>query len=154
MSSSATIAPVEKELTVPLSPGEAFSLFTIGIARWWPLESHSVAGKEAVDVVFEAKAGGLIFERASNGAVHHWGNVLEVEADQRLLFTWYAGRDRSTEQQVEVTFTQSDQGCDVRLVHTGWEVLGERAAAVRAGYDTGWDLVLGECFGNEARAAG
>jgi hypothetical protein len=30
------------------------------------------------------------------------------------------------------------------LIHTGWEVRGERAGVDRGGYDTGWELVLAE----------
>jgi hypothetical protein len=35
-------------------------------------------------------------------------------------------------------------GTRVELVHSGWEAYGDDAAASRASYDTGWDIVLGK----------
>ena len=37
------------------------------------------------------------------------------------------------------------------LTHGGWHTYGDRAAAMRANYDKGWDFVLGERFAGTAR---
>jgi hypothetical protein len=43
---------------------------------------------------------------------------------------------------VELRFTDNGFGTRVELEHRGWEMLGERAAEVREGYNTGWVPVL------------
>ncbi len=142
-----TIAPVEKRLDVPIDAGAAYELFTTGIASWWPLDSHSVGGDSAANVVFEATAGGRIYEITDDGTEHDWGDVIDAEAGVRLVFSWFPGRDRSVAGTVEVSFTPQAGGCRIGLVHSGWELLGENAMQARAGYDTGWDYVLLERFG-------
>jgi len=47
---------------------------------------------------------------------------------------------------VEVTFAADGKGTRVTLVHSGWQKLGEKGAAARAGYGEGWTVVLGEAF--------
>ena len=149
---STTLAPVVKQLEVPISPAQAYDLFTEGIAGWWPLDSHRISD-QATSAVFETTVGGRIYEVTSDGTELDWGDVLEVEEGKRLLFKWFPGRDRSVAGTVELTFTPKGEGCLVDLVHTGWELLGEEAANARAGYDTGWDYVLGEKYGGAACAA-
>ena len=41
-----------------------------------------------------------------------------------------------------VVFDEVDGETRVRLVHRGWEALGERAARARADYEGGWVTVL------------
>lgn len=142
-----TYEPVVKTVKVPISPTAAFELFTAGIARWWPLETHSVEGDDAATCVFEAGVGGRIYEKAGDGTEHEWGRVLEWDPPARVLFSWYPSRDDSTAQKVEVTFLPVGTGTKVELVHSGWETLGEAAAAKRADYDTGWDLTLARFVG-------
>lgn len=59
-----------------------------------------------------------------------------------MVFSWLPGRDASTAQEVELSFTDNGFGTRVELEHRGWEMLGERAAEVREGYNTGWVPVL------------
>ena len=139
-----TYPPLIKNIEIPLPPAEAFELFTTGIARWWPLPTHSVAEDHATSCVFETKVGGRIYEIVDDGTEHEWGRVDEFEPPTRVTYDWYPGRDATTAQKVEVTFTESNGGTDVRLVHTGWETLGELAQEQRDNYDTGWDAVLGQ----------
>ena len=138
-----TQEPLVKTVEVPLDPGAAFELFTEGIARWWPLRTHSVGEDRAAAVVFESGVGGRIYETVDDGAEHEWGRVLEWDPPARVLYTWYPGRDETTAQKIEVTFIASGGGTQVQLVHTGWETLGDLAAAQRTNYDTGWDFTLG-----------
>jgi len=141
------IPPIVKSLSVSLTPAVAFRLFTEGIDRWWPRATHSVSLERTRQVVFEDRVGGAVYEVRDDGARFEWGRVLAWDPPQGVRFSWYPGRDEATRQQVDVHFAPEGTGTRVTLVHGGWETLGERGSEVRGGYDTGWDLVLGEGYG-------
>lgn len=138
------IPPLVKSVSVSLSVADAFHLFTGGYARWWPLLSHSVGEEHAQTCVLETGIGGRIYEIIDDGRQVEWGRVLVWEPPQRLVFSWYPGRQPDTAQQVEVTFQAQGERTMVQLTHTGWENLGVQAQAYRANYDGGWDIVLGK----------
>jgi hypothetical protein len=143
---------LRKEVRVALDPEAAFRLYTEGIATWWPLATHSVEEENAETVVFEPGVGGRIVERSRQGVEHHWGTVLEWEPFERFVHTWHPGRAEATGQVVEVRFVPDGTGTSVELVHTGWDALGGLASDRYAGYDAGWNYVLGERFAAAAAA--
>ena len=59
-----------------------------------------------------------------------------------MAFTWHPGEDAVDATSVEVAFVAADSGTVVTLTHVGWE-RHPGGVKMRAGYDTGWDLVLG-----------
>lgn len=136
------IEPVEKQIKVGLDKEAAFRLFTEGINKWWPLATHSVGEEKAETCVFESRVGGRIYETMKDGSQAEWGKVLVWEPFGKVVFTWYPGRTPDTAQEVTVTFREISHGTQVDLVHTGWEILGEKAQTGRLGYDFGWDFVL------------
>jgi uncharacterized protein YndB with AHSA1/START domain len=135
------IAPVVREVVVPASPANAFRRFTDQMETWWPRKTHSVHEEACDRVVFEPGVGGRIYEVSQNeDAV--WGTVVHWDPPRRVVFTWHPGREPSTAQEVEVTFEETSSGTRVRLVHRGWEALGEKASRVWAQYEKGWVGVL------------
>jgi uncharacterized protein YndB with AHSA1/START domain len=144
------LGPVKKSITVKKSPGEAFALFTEGIATWWPLSKYSVGLGDAQTCVFETREGGRIFERNTNGQTIPWGTVLAWEPPSRILFSWHPGYGANEATRVEVRFTAVPGGTRVNLVHTGWERLGARAKKTHDSYVTGWDHVFSERFAGAA----
>lgn len=134
---------VRKSVNVAIPPEDAFRRFTEEMAIWWPLDTHSVGQADAETVVFEAREGGRILERMSDGRTAEWGTVLVYEPPGRVVFSWHPGRDPDGAQEVEVRFVAMEGGTRVDLVHRGWEILGERAEKLRSEYDRGWDFVLG-----------
>jgi uncharacterized protein YndB with AHSA1/START domain len=144
MSQQTSDMVLTKRITVDLPVEEAFELYTEGIANWWPYSTHSVEEEDVVTVVFEAREGGSIYERAKSGKEHVWGTVLAWDPPNRIVHTWCPGRGEDTAQEVEVRFEPAGSGTRVELVHTGWEKLADRAAETFKNYDSGWDYVLGE----------
>lgn len=136
------IEPVVKTITVPWSPERAFARFTEEIGSWWPLETHSVGRSKAVACAFEPRRGGRLYETSEDGSEHVWGNVTVWEPPRRVAFTWHPGRDPETKQVVDVTFEPAGDGARVRLVHAGWERLGDEARRTRDAYVPGWNHVL------------
>ncbi|MEJ2601165.1 MAG: SRPBCC domain-containing protein [Anaerolineales bacterium] len=146
--SGRTIPAVKKVVSISLPVEAAFKLFTEEMASWWPLKSHSVGDEHTDTCVFEGHAGGRIYEIQDDGTQADWGRVLAWEPPRRVIFSWYPGRKEDTAQKVEVTFAAEEGGTRVQLVHTGWELLGERATELREGYVSGWDFVLGQFVGH------
>ena len=136
---------VERSLTVDVSPEWAFEFFTGKIGDWWPLEDYSIfstSGRGRPDeVVFEPEVGGRVYERLGN-ETEVWGEVQAWEPPHRVAFSWRTNRNWPGHTDVEVTFTSEGGGTRVRLRHTGWELLGERAEAAHASYAGGWGEVL------------
>ncbi len=56
--------------------------------------------------------------------------------------TWHVGRPEDQASHVQVDFDLVADGTRVTLIHSGWQALGAEAAATRASYRTGWDMVF------------
>lgn len=136
------LEPVRKTLTVARTPPDAFSLFTAGIARWWPLGTHSIGAGRARACAIEPRVGGEVYEMDDQGVRSAWGQVLVWEPPQRFVMTWHPGRAPDTAQEVEVRFVPDGTGTRVELEHRGWQTLGDRARETRDGYESGWPAVL------------
>lgn len=143
MSQQTSEVVIEKSVTVSVPVHDAFRVFTEEIETWWPLRTHAVDTENADTVVMEGREGGRLFERTPSGEEQIWGIVRAWEPPQRVGYTWHPGRGEDTAQEVEVTFTPDGNGTRVDVRHWGWEKLGDRLDETIAGYNEGWDLVLG-----------
>lgn len=144
------LEPVRKSVTVPRPVGEAFDLFTAGLARWGPLATHSLGQARARTCAIEPRPGGEVYELGDDGERCPWGRVLIWEPPLRFVMTWHPGRDPDTAQEVEVRFVAERGGTRVDLEHRGWQKLGGEARETREGYDSGWVPVLAR-FGVEGK---
>lgn len=137
------LPPIVRSVSVSWDQAAAFQRFTAGFADWWPWRTHSIGGVERLQrIVFECRAGGLIFEEHKDGRRFQWGKVLEWEPPRRVKFTWHPSRDAATAQQVELVFHPEGSGTRLELVSSDWEKWGEGAKGARRGYDMGWWQVL------------
>ncbi|MEL7180734.1 MAG: SRPBCC domain-containing protein [Pseudomonadota bacterium] len=142
--------PIEKTLTVPLTPAEAFTLFTTDMDAWWPKDPFSVTGAKA-KVTFPDHKDGEIVEEGADGTRNIWGKLIAYEPNAYLAFTWHPGRTDKEATVVTVIFTQTETGTKCDLTHGGFDILGDTADAVSTSYLHGWDLVLG-CYTKAAKA--
>jgi hypothetical protein len=74
------LAPVVASVEVDASPAGAFERFTTELGAWWPLETHSIAADEELEVKpvgarIEPGVGGRIIEAWSDGREVGWGHV-------------------------------------------------------------------------------
>jgi uncharacterized protein YndB with AHSA1/START domain len=142
----AAVPPVVKQLRIRLPVQDAFALFTREINRWWPLQSHSCSLDREARIDLDGRVGGEVVERAQ-GNSFRWGTILVWEPPRRFAMSWHPGLDAEEATRIELQFEPDGDGCALRLVHSGWEVRGSTAAAVRERYDQGWVTVLGRFFG-------
>lgn len=148
MTRQATDTSVQTSIVVQAPIDRAFSVFTDGIASWWPPEHH-ILQAELAEMVFEPRVGGHVIDRGVDGSECRWARVLAYEPPTRVIFSWDISLSWQTEtdpektSEVEVSFTE--EGPDRTLVvlehrhidrhGEGWE--GMRDAV---GSPEGWDL--------------
>jgi uncharacterized protein YndB with AHSA1/START domain len=147
----ATAEVVRKSITVDAPPERAFDVFTSGMTRWWPLDTHHIGASEPNQVVVEPRAGGRWFERAPDGSECEWGRVIAWDPPQHVVFGWHLGPewkydpDPALATEVEVRFiAESATRTRVELEHRGFEVHGDRADELRipVGGKGGWGALL------------
>lgn len=143
MSDALVIEAVRKTITVDCIVEEAFRVFTTDARSWWPIDTHSIHGDEAKEIVFEEHAGGEVYEVTADGKKGHWASVIAWEPPGRLVLAWNILEREAVSTEVEVRFTAEDGRTRVDLEHRGWEAVEDEAVAKRENYDTGWDHVLG-----------
>ena len=127
----------------------AFSVFTDGINEWWNPSHHVQAGKLR-RVTIEPQVGGRVLEENDTGDMCTWGRVLTWDPPRTFAFSWLIGTDWGVPapdapgSRVTVTFTPTDTGTRVELVHdrldvhgAGWEKLRDSVAS-----EGGWKGLL------------
>ncbi|MEM9344644.1 MAG: SRPBCC domain-containing protein [Pseudomonadota bacterium] len=146
--------PIRKSVTVPLPPDDAFALFTAGINRWWPMDTHSLSSGEGdASVRVEPRVGGRILETLPDGTDAPWATVTTWEPGRRFAARWYVGRSEDEATTLEVTFTATEAGTRVDLTHGGFDAHGSTGPQACANYTKGWDHVLGQCFHSQCEMA-
>jgi uncharacterized protein YndB with AHSA1/START domain len=149
------IEPIRWSFDVECPADHAFAVWTAETSRWWPTD-HTMTTEPGVQVVFEPRVGGRIFERTVGGAEFEWGEITVWEPPRRLGYLWHLRADRSDATDVEITFTPRGAFTTrVDVEHRGWERLGARGASWRIANRAGWSGVLphftGACSIGEAR---
>jgi uncharacterized protein YndB with AHSA1/START domain len=137
----AVIDPIHLTFEVSCTREIAFSTWTGRASTWWP-PAHSVSTERGLQVVFESRVGGRIFERTPAGVEHEWGRVTAWDPPSRLAFTWHLGTQAQDATDIEVRFF--DVGADrtrVEIEHGGWDRLESRAAERRDRNHLGWTSV-------------
>ena len=133
-----TLEPLHLEFEVACPADAAFRVWTERTTTWWPV-SHTTNGEPGSTVTFEPFVGGRVFERDAHGEEHDWGEILAWEPPRRLVYLWHIRADRADATEVEIRFREAaPERCRVEIEHRGWERLGERGRARRAGNERGW----------------
>lgn len=136
------IEPLRFTVELDCAPDHAFEVWARRTSLWWP-RGHTVSGDDDLEVVFEPRVGGRIYERTPRGVEHHWGEVTAWEPPSRLAYLWHIATDRASATDVEIRFLPIEGGrTRVEIEHAGWERLGERGPDWRDANTGGWEGVL------------
>jgi uncharacterized protein YndB with AHSA1/START domain len=134
--------PIRHVFDVECPPEHAFATWAERTSLWWPA-GHTVSAEDGLEVVYEPRAGGRIFERTASGDEHDWGEVIAWDPPRRLAYLWHLRQDRADATEVEITFTGSEAGpTRVEIEHRGWERLGAGADDKRDRNLRGWAGLL------------
>jgi len=142
MSTHSTAAPVRTSVVVQAPVQRAFEVFTRDMMAWWPEDHHLLEG-ELGEMVFEARAGGRIYDRATDGRECTWARVVAYEPPGRVVFTWDISpsweieTDLERTSEVEVRFiAEGDSRTRVELEHRnlerhgdGWEGMSDAVSS-------------------------
>jgi uncharacterized protein YndB with AHSA1/START domain len=142
MNSATEIAPVVSTIEVARRPEEAFTIFTERLGEWWPTAEHSIGRDKVAAVVVDARLGGTIVERWSDGTEFGWATFTEWDPPRRFVMSWRPNPNPGPTTEVEVSFSPTQDGTIVELTHRGWERLGDDAADARRSYEIGWPRVM------------
>jgi uncharacterized protein YndB with AHSA1/START domain len=148
------IEPLRLSLVVACPAEHAFNTWTTRATAWWPPD-HTVSRQDSLEVVFEPRVGGRIFERTPAGMEIDWGEITAWEPPRRIAYLWHIAADRSNATDVEIVFNQlPDATTRVEIEHRGWERLGAKGQPWRDANRSGWDGVLPAYTAACAGAAG
>jgi uncharacterized protein YndB with AHSA1/START domain len=150
MTAHTTDTAVHASVVVDAPIDKAFTVYTAGIGTWWPAEHHILEG-ELGEMVFEPRAGGHIYDRATNGDECRWARVLVYEPPTRVVFSWdislqwqiEADPERTSE--IEVRFiAESPDRTRVELEHRNLDRHGDGWEPMRdaVGSPDGWIVGL------------
>ena len=142
---NAAPAPIRQATMVRSDLEHTFGVFVREIGKWWPTQTHSLGGERVIDVVFEERAGGRVYEVWDDGTERNWCHVLVWEPPHRFRVTWEILPEVT---EVEVRFQALGPNLTrVALTHDGWERLSQEqlaaATSAEGGYNAGWALILG-----------
>ena len=136
------IEPIRLAFEVACGVEHAFATWTERTSTWWPA-SHTVSGATDLEISFEPRVGGRIYERAPGGDEHDWGEITAWEPPRRLGYLWHLRADRTDATDVEITFVPVDAGrTRVEIEHRGWERLRAAGEERRDRNRGGWAGLL------------
>jgi uncharacterized protein YndB with AHSA1/START domain len=159
MTTQATDTSVRASVTVDAPIERAFSVYTDGIGTWWPSGHHIMEG--VVEMVFEPRVGGYVYDRAADGTESRWARVLAYDPPNRVVFSWDISNqwqietDPDKTSEVEVRFVaEGPNRTRVELEHSKLDRHGEGWEQHRdsVGSPDGWQVGLA-AFAKAAAAA-
>src|SRR5712675_2250754 len=103
-----------KSVVLPLAPIAAFELFTRKIGEWWPADRRHT--QDPTSEIFLLQSG-RFYERARDGREVELGHVRSWELPHRILFDFFIATGPEKPTEVEVTFTEQDDGTRVTVTH-------------------------------------
>jgi hypothetical protein len=133
--SDADLAPIVAEVTVPVTPTEAFVGFTAQMGEWWdPTLSPDPPTFTGIAI---DPHGDVAMVHGDDQYV--WGRVLEWDPIGRYSQDFWLGHAAAEPTRLDVDFTEAEGGGTlVHLEHSGWQ---DGSQEVRATY-THWDDLL------------
>ena len=159
MTTQATGTSATAQVVVEAPIEKAFSVFTDGMATWWPPEHH-ILEAELAEMVVEPRAGGRIYDRGVDGSECSWARVLAYEPPNRFVFSWDINlqwkieTDPEKASEVEVRFVaEAPDRTRVELEHRDIERHGDGWERMRdaVGSPEGWQVGL-DRFAEVARS--
>ena len=119
---------VKLEVTIPLSPEQAFDTFVQGMDIWWPRRgvfpySFAPAGTRPLHIRFEPQIGGRYYETFLDESEYEIGRITLYQPPERLAYTWQDPTWKN-ETQIALAFTEEESGTRLVYAQGGFEKAG------------------------------
>ena len=145
---TSTVAPVRREVVVPVGQARAFEIFTAEMTSWWPPQHH-IGSAPIEEVLMEPRVGGRWFTRHQDGTETRTGVVTAWEPPGRFVVTWQIGADWQFHDDLVTSVDvrcqpEADDRTRVVLEHRDLDAFGAQAAAMHEMFESpgAWDAVL------------
>jgi len=138
------VAVVTIEVEIEAARERVWEAFCEETAQWWPADFRCLGDSESVTL--EARAGGHLLERASNGATLLWGQVLSCTPGENMNFAAHIAPPFGGPAIGYTFFEFVEQGAGktlVRLTNHMMGDLGPEPAAMRTNVSEGWRHLIG-----------
>jgi uncharacterized protein YndB with AHSA1/START domain len=140
---------VRASVDVAASPERSFEVFTAGFDGWWNRDHHLLPGTLKACGI-EPYVGGRVWEENDAGETCTWGRVLGWDPPRSFAYSCQIGTDWGVPaadapgSTVTVTFTPTETGMHVELVHDHLDVHGDGWEEMRDSIssDGGWNTLL------------
>jgi hypothetical protein len=120
MSDEVTFDPIVHELSLGVTPEEAFDLYVRRIGEWWS-PVYTANPETVTDVTIEPWIGGRIYTTLSDMGELDWGIVQVCMPPDQLVHSFWLAHPRTYPSLVSIEFAaRDDDGTTLRLVHGGW----------------------------------
>ena len=138
MNPQASDTSIQNSIVVDAPIERAFSVFTEDFGSFKPRE-HNMLQVDIAETVFEAHAGGHIYDRGVDGSECRWARVLTFEPPNRVVFSWDISpywqieTDLDKTSEVEVRFiSETPERTRIELEHRDLDRHGEGWEQARA----------------------
>jgi Activator of Hsp90 ATPase homolog 1-like protein len=142
------LAPIQREIVVPVPRERAFEVFTARMTDWWPSDHH-IGDAPIQDIVIEPFEGGRWYTRHEDGSETSTGFVAAWDPPARVVVTWQIGADWRYDPKlvthVEVRFVaEAADRTRVELEHRDLERFGPEAERMRETFEApgAWGATL------------
>jgi uncharacterized protein YndB with AHSA1/START domain len=132
-----TTSDPRRSVTVPVSPAEAFRIYTQCPAEWLPPEHTFLTNPQSITM--EPRAGGRFYERGADGTEISRGTITEWAPPGRLAVTWRIGpgwRPIFDDEHASVVVAEFSpagaEATEVTLTYTHLDRHGEMAGVIRS----------------------
>ena len=129
-----SLEPIVAEITVPVTPTEAFVGFTAQMGEWWdPMLSPDPATFTGIAIDPDGPVASVHGDEQ-----YVWGQVTTWDPIGHYTQQFWLGHAAEQPTRLDVSFTEGDGGTLVRLEHGGWV---EGSEEIRQRY-THWSELL------------
>jgi uncharacterized protein YndB with AHSA1/START domain len=146
MTTTPSVPPIRRQLTVKAPQERAFRFFAENMAAWW-LKQHHIGKTPFRAIVVEPQARGRWYEVGEDGSECQWGTVLVWDPPSRLVLGWQLDMefkfDPKLMTEVEIRFTPlGPRETRVDFEHRDLERFGAKAASLGKEMNEGWGQLL------------
>ncbi|MFO1133095.1 MAG: SRPBCC domain-containing protein [Hyphomicrobiales bacterium] len=131
---------IHQEADFGVPPDTVFNALTRDVQNWWVMRQTTPDSTLSL----LPRVGSSLTERSPDGHEVIWGTLEEVRRPDRLYFSGRFAVRGAVAGRVHFDLERTGHGgCRLILVH---QAVGNISSDTRAGFDAGWNRLIGQCL--------